>query len=279
MYAMTQRPKWLTKVALAIEEITPDIATQMLLHNHHNRNLKERAIAQYIRDMDAGRWELNGESIIIAESGELMDGQNRLHAVVRSGVTIWSVVVRGIPDNLFKSVGRATKRTISDGLVIGGEAQGALLASVASHIWRYEEFPDRFASSYVPTPSEIDDLLAKQPGIRDSIVFTSRNKVSGLVQSRAGALYYLFSQIDKDDADDFFSALSTGANLGPENPILRLREWLVNNLANKRRVVGGEVFAVVIKAWNFYRDGREVGRSGLRWRSQGPAAEPFPQPY
>ena len=53
--------------------ITPDHAKALLAKNVANRKLSEQTYGQYKRDIINGDWQLNGETIKIAEDGELID--------------------------------------------------------------------------------------------------------------------------------------------------------------------------------------------------------------
>ena len=51
-------------------------------------------------EMQDGKWRLNGKTICFDSTGRLLNGQHRLSAVVRSGVTLTTVVVRGLDPDL-----------------------------------------------------------------------------------------------------------------------------------------------------------------------------------
>lgn len=77
--------------------ITPELAEELLRKNTENfRSLDVARVEVYAKAMRAGKWELNGESIKISHDEVLLDGQTRLHAIVRSGVSVRSVVISGI---------------------------------------------------------------------------------------------------------------------------------------------------------------------------------------
>ena len=51
--------------------ITPEIAQQWTGLNTRNRPVRYTKVAQYARDMKAGNWALNGETVKIASDGPL----------------------------------------------------------------------------------------------------------------------------------------------------------------------------------------------------------------
>lgn len=76
--------------------VTPDLAREMLTHNKVNRPLIEKWIKKYARDMQAGKWERSGQGIIFDEDGLLVDGQNRLTALIRTGLSLRMLVIRNV---------------------------------------------------------------------------------------------------------------------------------------------------------------------------------------
>lgn len=74
-----------------------------------NRTLRKSRVEQYAADMKAGRWQLNGEAIKFDNTGRLLNGQHRLHAIVLADVTVKMLVVSGLDPN--------TQTTMDTGLV------------------------------------------------------------------------------------------------------------------------------------------------------------------
>ena len=62
--------------------------------------MQRSTIQSYANDILKDRWQLNGETIVFAESGVLKNGQQRLAAVIMANKPIQCVVVRGIKDNV-----------------------------------------------------------------------------------------------------------------------------------------------------------------------------------
>src|ERR1700761_996246 len=82
-----------------VERLSPKSAKALLKGNVHNRNLRKARVSSLAEAMKRGEWELNGESIKVAEDGSLLDGQHRLQAVVESGKSIQVLVVRNLPSD------------------------------------------------------------------------------------------------------------------------------------------------------------------------------------
>ncbi len=76
------------KVAVSIVAVTPDTARRWLQRNGINRPLRDYRINLYASEMVAGRWTVDASAICFDSQDRLLNGQHRLHAVVRSNRTI-----------------------------------------------------------------------------------------------------------------------------------------------------------------------------------------------
>lgn len=99
--------------------ITPEKAKEMLEHNTKNRTVSRNRVEVYADEMKRGEWLSNGEAICFNESGELVNGQHRLMAVVKSGCTVEMVVVFGVKDDV-TLYDRGRMRSASDALTLSG---------------------------------------------------------------------------------------------------------------------------------------------------------------
>jgi hypothetical protein len=112
-----------------IIEVTPALAERWLKLNTHNRPIKERLIAQYAATMKRGEWRLTPEPIAFTKPWKdpadltdhketLIEGQHRLHAVLRSGVSVPMTVWFGCEPEEFQVIGQGAERTNGDVLSI-----------------------------------------------------------------------------------------------------------------------------------------------------------------
>src|SRR5258708_40251676 len=77
-------------------EITPEMATQWLEKNTMNRRIRQSDVDNLTGIMKRGQWELNGETIIISDTGDVLDGQHRLSACFLGNTAFQSYVVIGM---------------------------------------------------------------------------------------------------------------------------------------------------------------------------------------
>jgi hypothetical protein len=103
------------KMTMRIERITPAKAEEYLAANIDvNRGLYNAAISQMADDMRATRWKTTHEGIAFDWDGNLIDGQNRLHAIMVAGVSIDLPVFRNCDPKTFDVINMGRVRSSND---------------------------------------------------------------------------------------------------------------------------------------------------------------------
>lgn len=239
--------------------------------------------AKILEAMSSGEWELNGEAIKIARTGRILDGQHRLMVAAENDFTFQTLVVYGLEDDVQDTMDTGKARSVADVLAIAGYANSVSLASIVTGIIRKERYGLRAAvydgsSSYQVTARQTLNRVEQEPSLTELPNLAYQMRKSGLNGKLSGILYYTFSDIDQEDADYFFTKLETGESLERNDPILVLRELLLNLKSSvKGQVKTGYVAAVTIKAWNKFRSGEQI--SQLKFRPGGANPEHFPEPF
>lgn len=101
-------------VTMLVEFITPKLAATYLERNKNNRNIRDRVVEAYAREMKAGNWVVQHQGIAFNENGDLVDGQHRLHAIVKAGVPVQMTVTRGLPVECVGGIDQGAKRKFED---------------------------------------------------------------------------------------------------------------------------------------------------------------------
>ncbi len=101
-------------VQVRIETITPEIAKELLQNQARNRKWKRSEIDNHKSEMTQGNWQINGQTIVINNRGQMVDGQHRLMALIESGMTLPFIVVRGVAQEAVKTIDVGRKRSMGD---------------------------------------------------------------------------------------------------------------------------------------------------------------------
>lgn len=239
-------------------------------NTENQRTVKSTNLNKLISCMRGGRFVLNGESIVISNTGRLLNGQHRILAVIDTGVPIWTVLVEGIPDEYFATFDSGSIRMFSDALKISGDDHTHHLSTSVMRLCEYlHDAPMGEGKGY--SHAELWGVRADHPGLLDSVRACSGGKLSQVIAtSRCAWLHYLVKQQYDEKCTVFFEKLADGTLLESDSPIWQLRNRLMADRAAARKLSTREVLALLIKAWNYHLAGKPL--RVLRWS----AGERFP---
>jgi hypothetical protein len=273
-------PLSLLGISVYLVQITPEVATTLLQRKNTNRTIRLTQLRRLKRAIDKHRWQINGETIIFDHQGRLVEGQHRLQAVIDLQQTIWTLVVHGIDFERFKTMGQGAKRTAGDILGIQGVKNATNIAAALRWVYRYETGQMQNPHPDI-TDDELTDTLLDHADILQSIPFGK--KCQGIAApGMITALHYLCRkgpkveseetmprrrgrpvakeqwdggdpQRRKGQADHFFWSLATGENLEPGDPILVIRNRILQPKGARRMryILRDEAKApMIINTWN-----------------------------
>lgn len=122
-----------------IKTITPQWAKRILeTRNPHNRRISEVFVSKMARDIANGAFVATHQGIAFNESGDLLDGQHRLAAVVMANKPITIPVTTGVPAmykvngssiNTFELIDGGKPRAVGQMLQMAGFANGNKIAA------------------------------------------------------------------------------------------------------------------------------------------------------
>lgn len=243
--------------------VTPSMAKKLLADTTtRNRPLARRFVTQLTRAIINGEWQDNAETIKLDRDGNVIDGQHRLAAIVESGrtVTIW--VARGMDPSAFSTIDQGKVRTLADVLAVNGEMYYAELGGALHCFASITKRIDR-QSKRLTNPAGLA-LLAKFPGLRNSVSYIicdcELKRLALISCGRAAGLHFRMTQKDKNQADKFWYQVGTGEKLSRKSAAWKLRDVLITNKSAIEKLSSAAMTALVIKAWNAYRDGANFNR-------------------
>jgi len=247
-----------------IATITSTIAKHLLEQNIDNRPLSEMQVNQIAHDIKAGHWELNGETIIVAKDGTLNDGQNRLAAVVQSGIPIQTAIMFGVSRSSRMTVDMGRQRSGGNFMAMQGIKYANETASATGLFLRYK------AGIYATGGTKIlariftkQDILAgyqlHEKQIKAAVALVANEKFAVLVGKQALATaHIILTAKNPVEATVFFARLMDGSNLKRNDPILWLRARLLD--VRKERIHAYVKLELILRTWNAWREGKSLMR-------------------
>ena len=244
-----------------LELITPAIAKDFLANAKKNRNINEKMVRRLADDMREGRWQVNGQTIILDVQGQLIDGQHRLTAIILAQRPQNIFVVRGVATAAMETMDTGKARSLSDVLSLEGFKNTNNLATTARQVWNYAA---GVTTNYSPTKMTLLDFIKHH---RDQLEYGTseiecrsqnvypRSILSCLIALATGGGQY------KEKVPEFLDGLITGAGLPMGDPRLTYRNWAIR-LRAQHAYAGSSVslpmFGAGIRAWNAFVQDRSL---------------------
>ena len=256
--------------------ITPQMAATILKHNLNPRSIRDGALAQRKADLLEGNWAMETGSILFDRYGWLRDGQHRLTAVVATGVAIVANVVLGANEPAVAATDTGSRRSWSDQLKGRGIKNPVALQAGVTLSWKWDHDFNGAGMGLSPTVAQLEAWFLAHPHSTEHAVEAMRWK-RALKAGKPGVFFAFCSrayEIDPQAARTWGDAMATGANLGDNDPIKRVRDRVMTS--GRPGQVADRVIelGVMVKAWNLWVVGKDC--RFLTWRRAG-RREPFPQ--
>ncbi len=247
------------RVGFGIERIkvTPELAQFYLTFNRINRAVKQSSVDEFADEMLRGEWAENGESIKFSKTQSLLDGQHRLLAIIKAGVTLHLLVAFGLEDEARTKIDNGEARKATDTLSYQGLSHfAARIGGTAAHMLINHKHGIPLTSNIKRLNREVEAFYLDFPNFKTSIEFVAAlpRKGTPITHGKAVVLHYLFAEKDVEQADAFIERLFSGDSLSRSSPIYHLREKLnESQRAGARPYTTREQYHACIKAWNYVR--------------------------
>ncbi len=276
--ALIQKTPAAAKETEAGEErliLTPEKAIELLEHNSLNRPLNDghvRRIAQQIKD---GKWRYNGDTIKVSDTGDVLDGQHRLWAIIEAKKLVETLIVYGIAREAFATIDALRKpRSGADVLALNGANRYRTVTSAALQWllrWQRGVLPQFKAPQNRIENSDIEDAWGSHAGIINAV--ESAMKFRRICNPGIlGFAYYVLSNRNPELAERMMKTLEFPATVPLIDPFMKLREYFMADHFKRKEPL--YTIALIFKAANAAAEGRNI--LVLRWTNQGEKAEAFP---
>lgn len=238
-----------------IATLTPVMAEALLATNVNNRPISKRNARDLAADIANDRYVFNGESIVISNTGLLLDGQHRCEQVVKTGKSIQTVIVFGVKESARFTIDTGKSKTASNFLAMKGRQYHGILAAVVNyHLqWRTNNAISYTGHGEAPTKIQIVTAADEIPGVDDSIAFAA--PAAKTIKNHAVVAfchYVIWKKAGREVADHFIGKLISGEGLRKFDPILHCRNRLMN--MGRGRIAHSRI-ELIFRCWNLHRMG------------------------
>ncbi|MFE2107015.1 hypothetical protein ACFXAF_14245 [Kitasatospora sp. NPDC059463] len=254
-------------------EIDPELAKELVSRVSVNRRLDQGYVDALAEAMRRGEWRVTHQGIALdgpLDSGSVLDGQHRLHAIVKSRCTVWLYVFEDMPRDIFPVLDTGKRRSGADALSSTGEKYLPLFFSTIRHVLLFKSMPD---SSWSGIRAQVTNgrILGAYWDETDRYrlaVATGRSLSKHIAASQTAAAvgYFLTTEAAPGaNAGIWIEGLVSGANLGLGDPRLALPKALkdMQKRGSRRRAGIKDQVAAYIKAWNAWVEDRPINNPRL----------------
>ncbi|WP_370291532.1 hypothetical protein [Nocardioides sp.] len=272
---MSALPNPSAKPEVAFVPVDPATAKRWLGRNYSNRGLRDAKVASFARDMAGGNWQMTGEGIKFSPEGKLLDGQHRLHAIVKANTTVMMLVIRNVSESAQSVMDTGTARTASDGLGFRGHQHTSTLAATGRLALQVER--GDWGNNFAPTHSEIYEWIDANPGIvRSAELSRSWSRNTDCPRSMVAYTHFRLAKIDVFDAANFWNAASEKIGLREGDPVIAMTNRFAEARRNRQPLTRSEFLSGIYRAWNYRRDGKPLRI--LKINSAKGGMIPIPEP-
>lgn len=251
--------------------ITPEIAENWLEHRNLERNRKYSRLieAKYAAEIRAGLWKTSPQGVSFDWDGFLLDGQHRLGAIVKTGITVELFVTVGWDPDCFVVLDTGHKRNVAQlithphsklmssaaryvGVVTGQLRTGMIRGGVYAH---GASTGDVFA--VVQQWPELGTYAASAQHVRNKAQILAAPHLAVLAQ--ASRTQYA------DRIPSWLDGLAWGENLTGLDARLHLRKRFAGE-SRALKTAQAMAYGLVVQAWNAYAVGQPL--DALRGRGE-----------
>lgn len=262
--------------AVSVIAVSPETAGRWLSRNENNRKIRALTVAKYARDMAAGDWRITGESVKFDEAGNLLDGQHRLAAIVKAGVTVRLIVMRGIPAEAQRVMDTGRGRTASDALRMKGNAHTSMLAAAAKLAIGVEMCAKDPGKADV-THAEVERFVSDNPLLITACeVASAVARKSDCPPAVVAYTWFVLAQINRPQATAFWTASAEKVGLSAGDPVIALTNRFAEARRNREVLTKRIYLSLIYRAWNARRAGKSM--RFIRVNSPAGGLVPIPEP-
>lgn len=235
--------------------VTPELAEKWLSYNTGNRSVSDARVTFYSQELIQSRWQLNGESIKFDTDGRLLDGQHRLMAVIKSGVSLKTFVVHGLPTSVFTTIDTGKGRTGRDALKINSVENAT---NISTGIKRFLILKTGFTKQRRVSNSEVIDEYNSRPEYYQSLFcrgqqfYNSNHRILS-PGDYIGFYAWFHETYSEDKVDGFFKNIEDSVGVCG-----LLYNRLLDDVISKKKLIRVEKTAIIIKAFKFYLSGNPI---------------------
>lgn len=256
-------------------EIAPQVAAELLKTQQSNRKSAPGRVLEYARRQEEDEWTLS-DAIKFDEQGCLIDGQHRLMAVTRSGISLPFPIISGYPKHSQSVLDIGMNRTVAQIGQIQGLNASANQVSLVRAFFLPLSNVSKYQKGVLTSPQKVLELLSQH---QEAIEFASKRHGSkpvlyAPVRAMVARAWY---HENRKRLEEFLYVFDTGFSSGSEdsaavalrNVVLEMRAKKTDS-GNAARVSLSNKACSAIEAFLTKEERKMIReKSACKWKVKG----------
>lgn len=246
----------LANLKVDFELVTPEMAAAYLATTVRNRKSVQAVVDQFAESITLRLWGVNPQPAIIDSNDCLMDSGHRMAAIVKSGIAIPMLVVRGVPPESFDVLDDGPRRTLKQVMAMDGVTMYETIASIVRTVIVYEraQYTTIQFASGVNNRDGLAFYYSHKKTMAQAAAWGAKVKAGEHGTAAGGGFVaYVLLAISPEKAAQFLDGIATGANLPVNSPILKYRNKYAV-LRAQGSVHRNTQVDMMFEAWNEWND-------------------------
>lgn len=254
---------------MALVVVTPALAQRWLEEqNDNNRTISKPHVDRLAEGLRSGTFQTTPQGISFTPEGKLLDGQHRLKAIVKTGLSLQMAVFFGVSARSFVVFDSTQKgRTLADVVRIAGISQANTpgVGNAYRVLQNWEAHRMNTGAKGVMSSDQLVEVHDAHPGIVPLVPAAQKIARETKLGAAAVTVAMYLAERDRPDVDSqpFWDSLLTGADLKLTDPILALRKFAHNRLNKRPLPDQTEWVRAILRAWIAWAEGKEVKTQGF----------------
>jgi len=257
-----------TNLTVEIVNVTPELAANYLKFNDKNRKLNDKNLTFLTKEMLSGRFTENGESIVFDKYGILKNGQHRLNAIVKAGMSYNIPIIRGVECDTMATFDTGKNRSAGDVLHLNGFKNSTNVAALILSINTFAHKKSKRSSA--ASGSEKNERPTNQQVLeycqenyewlndikkKSEVIYKASTKPNVLNLTQIGLIAYIIGgENPSKTVYDFLNHL-VGVSRTAESATSYIYTKLYNSKINKEPLNFYWILGMTIKAYNYFIEG------------------------
>jgi hypothetical protein len=179
------------------------------------------------------------------------------------------LVQYGLNDDVFSRIDSGKKRSSSDVFSIENIPNATVAASVSKNLLNFGNgvFGEVGALHKSFSNTELLEFYLSEPNLEKKIaesVSIYKKSKRFLEPSVIGTMFISLCEVDEEKARDFMLKLCFGHGLELTDPILLLRNMIIEAKAEKKAYAYKHLYLLLFYTWDLYLCGKKIKRGGIK---------------